>query len=138
MKLPEMAVLLIRLIGTDAALRMMEPANYGGKNYLVPKYEIGRGEQAFAALAETVGMENAKLLSKHFGGENVYVPLLNRFHLTARNRKIVAAYVDGRKSVWELASEQRMSVRRVWQILKTTDMNENSESLLQDAQHSLF
>jgi hypothetical protein len=138
MSLPEMAVLLIRLIGSDAALRMMEPANYGGKSYLVPKFEIGRGEQAFAALAESIGMENAKLLCKHFGGENIYVPLLNRFHLAARNRAIVAAYVDGSKSVWELSTEHKMSGRRIWQILKTTNMNENNETLIQDAQHSLF
>jgi hypothetical protein len=31
-----------------------------------------------------------------------------------------------------------MSGRRIWQILKTTNMNENNETLIQDAQHSLF
>ncbi len=71
MKLPSMAVLLLRLIGPSAALRMMEPSNYGGKSFLVPKGEVGRGEQAFAALAEVVGADNAKLISKHFGGENI-------------------------------------------------------------------
>lgn len=138
MKLPSMAVLLLRLIGPSAALRMMEPANFGGKSYLVPKGEVGRGEQAFAALAEVVGTDNAKLISKHFGGENIYVPLLSNFHLAERNRAIVNAYASGNKSVWELASENKMSDRRVWQILKTTDMSESSETLLQDAQRSLF
>jgi Mor family transcriptional regulator len=139
MKLPEMAVLLIRLIGQHAALRMMEPANYGGKNYTVPKGELGRGEQNFAALAETVGMENAKRLCQNFGGDDIYVPLLTKMQLAERNRAIVAAY-NSNVSVWKLASDNKMSDRQIQRILKTTDMNVDNDKLMQAvaAQRSLF
>ena len=137
MKLPEMAVLLIRIIGPDAALRMMEPIAYGGKRYAVPKGEVGRGEQNFSALAEVVGMENAKRLCKHFGGETIYVPLLDKMQRAERNRGIVTAYISG-ATVWDLASENAISDRQIWNILKNTDMSENTEKLMQEAQCSLF
>jgi Mor family transcriptional regulator len=131
-KLPETAVLLIRLIGNEAALRMMEPAHYGGKPFTVPKGEVGRGEQTFATLAEVVGQDNAMLLCRHFGGAVVYVPLLDKMHRDKRNRNIVASY-NGGTSVWNLASENKISVRQVWNILKGTDMEEVGETSQQDS-----
>lgn len=137
MKLPEMAVLLIRLIGHEAALRMMKPSNYGGKVFEVPKGELHRGEQTFHALAEVVGIDNAHRIFRHFGGDRIYIPLLDDLWRHERNRKIVGAY-NGGTSVWQLSSEHRLTVRQVWNILKHTDMSENTENLMQHKQHSLF
>lgn len=137
MKLPEMAVLLIRLIGRDAALRMMEPAHYGGKNFTLPKGELGRGERTFAALAEVIGMENAKVLCKQFGGACIYVPLLDDVSRLERNQRIVNAYSSG-TAVWELSAEYEMSERQIRNILKMTDMSQNSAALIDAAQGRLF
>lgn len=138
MKLPETAVLLIRLIGGEAALRMMAPSAYGGKNYTVPKGEMGRGERTFAALAEVVGVDNAKTLCKQFGGACIYVPLLEEIRLGDRNREIVTAYTEGRMTVWELSTKYAMSERQIRNILKQTDMSQNSAALMEAVQRSLF
>lgn len=125
MKFPATAELLIRVIGYRAAIVMMEPHHYGGKNYAVPKGELGRGERTFAALAEVIGMEAAKRLCKHFGGDCIYVPLLDQLHRAERNRGIVNAYNNG-TSVWQLSSDNAMSERQIRNILKETDMSESA------------
>jgi hypothetical protein len=137
MKLPEMAALLIRLIGREPALQMMAPTAYGGKLYLVPKSETGHGEESFAALAETIGADNAKVVSQHFGGERIYVPLLDDFRRVDRNREIVTAY-DAGVEVWELSSRYAMSERQIRNILKQTDMGQNIDALIEAAQGTLF
>jgi Mor family transcriptional regulator len=134
-KLPATAELLIRVIGYNAAIVMMEPGHYGGKNYAVPKGELGRGEQTFAVLAEVIGMEAAKRLCGHFGGDCIYVPLLDKLHRAERDRGIVAAYNSG-TSVWQLSSDNAMSERQIRNILKKTDMDESSMS--DGPQRSLF
>jgi Mor family transcriptional regulator len=135
MKFPATAELLIRLIGYRAAMTMMEPANYGGKDYTVPKGEVGRGEQSFAALAEVIGMDAAQLLCKHFGGDCIYVPLLKQLKLAERDRAIVAAYNTG-TSVWQLASKEKLTERQIRNILKGTDMDD--PVTMDGPQHSLF
>lgn len=126
MSLPAMAILLIKLVGQDAAMRMMAPAAYGGKSVELPKGELGRGQSAFAALAETVGQGNAQRLCHHFGGDRIYVPRCDALDLLKRNRSIVAAYNNG-ASVWQLASDHVLSDRQIWNILKNTDMSEPQE-----------
>ena len=130
-KLPEMALLLMRLIGQEAALLMMEPSAYGGKRFVVPKGEVGRGEQAFAALADVVGTSNATQICRQFGGGSIYIPLLDQMHRDQRNQSIVDAYAKGAK-VWEIATKHQISMRQVWNILKSTDASE------QTRQESLF
>ncbi|NDP58024.1 MAG: hypothetical protein GZ090_01515 [Oxalobacteraceae bacterium] len=129
MSLPAMAILLIKLVGQDAAMRMMAPAAYGGKSVDLPKGELGRGQRAFDALAETVGMDNAHRLCKHFGGDRVYIPRCDALGLDRRNRNIVAAY-NGGVSVWQLASDHVLSDRQIWTILKKTDMRESAQTNL--------
>jgi hypothetical protein len=129
MSLPAMAALLIRIVGQDAAMRMMAPAAYGGKSVDLPKAELGRGERAFAALAEVVGMDNAQRLCKHFGGDRIYIPRCDALDLARRNRNIVTAYNNG-VSVWQLASDHVLSDRQIWTILKKTDMSESAQTSL--------
>lgn len=133
MKLPAMADLLMRVIGRDAALRMMAAAAYGGKSFEVPKGDLGRGEQAFAALAEVIGNDGALALCRHFGGDRIYVPRCDVLDLVKRNREIVQKYNAG-VTVWQLASDYVLSDRQIWTILKKTDMNES----LPEPQTSLF
>lgn len=116
------AQLLIDLIGEAAALRMMDAKNYGGMTVEFPKGEVGRGEQAFARLAEVIGMEHAKRLCKQFGGDRLYIPNLHHHFIAQRNRRIVTSYNSG-TTIAELVKEHEMSDRWVREILKTTDMN---------------
>jgi Mor family transcriptional regulator len=132
MKLPQMAVVMIRMIGPDAAMRMMQSDHFGGKTITIPKGELGRGEQTFAALAEVIGADNVKLLCARFGGNDIYIPLLDKLRLAERNRKIVAAYNKG-TSVSQLATANKMSDRQIRNILKTTDMTESTKNIMQQS-----
>lgn len=129
MNLPANAALLIRIIGENAAIRLMQPGAYGGQTVDFPKGEVGRGEQAFAALAEVVGQDKAKLLCNHFGGDRVYIPSCNKQLLAKRNRGIVAAY-NGGDSVAQLVRDNTLSDRHIRNILKNTDMSESAQKSL--------
>jgi Mor family transcriptional regulator len=119
-----MAVNLIRLIGVESAMKLMAPQAFGGKAFELPKGELGRGERAFAALADVVGEENARQLCKHFGGDRIYVPRCDALDLNTRNRAIVTAYNEG-KSVWQLSCDFVLSDRQIQKILKQTNMQQN-------------
>lgn len=114
--------LLIEIIGEAAALRMMDAKNFGGMTVEFPKKEVGRGEQAFARIAEVIGHDNAKRLSDQFGGERLYIPNLHNHFIAKRNKKIVTSYNNG-TSIAELVKEYEISDRWIREILKTTDMN---------------
>lgn len=114
--------LLFGIIGEAAALRMMEVKNFGGRTIELPKKETGRGEQAFACIAEVIGHDNAKRLSSQFGGERLYIPNLHHHFIAKRNKKIVTSYNNG-TSVAELVKEYEISDRWIREILKTTDMD---------------
>ena len=129
MMLPNMAKLLVGLIGDSAAIKMMDPAAYGGRTLDFPKGEVGRGEQAFAALAEIVGMDNAKRLCQHFGGDRAYIPRCDAQALAKRNYSIVAAY-NGGTSVAQLVREHTLSDRHIRSILKDTDMSGSMQQSL--------
>ncbi|MGB7479641.1 MAG: Mor transcription activator family protein [Burkholderiaceae bacterium] len=131
MKLTATAELLIRLIGREAALRLMAPSAFGGKTFAFPKGELGKGDQAFAALAEVIGRDAALKLCRSFGRDRIYIPRCDGVDLTHRNLEIVEKYNRG-ATVWELASEYVLSDRQIWTILKNTDSESGS------AQSSLF
>lgn len=130
------AKLLISVIGENAAIRMMEVKNFGGGAFDFPKSETGLGAQTFAALAEVVGMENAKRLCAHFGGERLYVPNLAGHYRQERNKNIVRKYNDNH-NVRELMREYGLSDRSIWDILKNTDMTQTSQ-ISRYVQESLF
>lgn len=129
--LPATADLLIRVIGEGAAILLMRA--YGGQTVEFPKGEIGRGEKAYAALAEVIGMEATALLTRHFGGSRAYIPRCEKQRLAKRNRGIVTAYNEG-ATIGQLVRENQLSDRQVRNILKDTDMNDVGNSL----QQSLF
>lgn len=134
---PEAIVkLLISVIGESAAIRMMDVKNFGGGSFDFPKSETGLGAQTFAALAEVVGMPNAQRLCNHFGGERLYIPNLASQYRQERNKNIVKKY-NGGSTVRELMREYGLSDRRVWEILKTTDMTQVNQ-ISRYVQESLF
>jgi hypothetical protein len=121
---PTFISLLGQVIGEKAARLLMHPGAFGGKTIAVPKVEVGRGEQAFYALVEVIGMDATERLCYHFGGERIYVPKGNRHQLIERNRNIVNAYDRG-AHMHTLVSEFGLSDRRIRSILKETDMTDD-------------
>lgn len=128
--------LLVSMIGEPEAIRFMDTKNFGGGNFDFPKSETGLGAQTFAALAEVVGINNAKKLCKHFGGESLYIPNLAQEYRQKRNINIVMKYNNG-TSIRELMREHQLTDRRIWEILKTTDVNQRTV-LSESVQESLF
>lgn len=112
--------LLHNVIGREATLLLTASSAFGGRSFLVPKKEVGRGDKAFAALAEVIGTNEARRLCKHFGGEAIYIPQRMNEILHERNLRIVAAYNSG-VLVSQLTAQFNLSDRRIWQILKQAD-----------------
>ena len=118
--LPQSAIDLITLIGLTAAVRLIE--SLPGIKFPVPKGEDNNPEGAarFAMLVDVVGEPAARVLLKHFGGTDMYVPSCKKAMQRVRDRQIVADY-DAGMSVFELAIKYRLSYRRIEVILKATD-----------------
>jgi hypothetical protein len=112
--------LLHNVIGRAATHRLTASGAFGGRSILIPKKEVGRGDKAFAALAEVIGMNEARRLCKYFGGESIYIPRRMKEILHERNLRIVTAFNCG-VTVSQLTAQFNLSDRRIWQILKQTD-----------------
>ncbi|MFZ6722896.1 Mor transcription activator family protein [Undibacterium sp. Ji49W] len=118
----ETRALLINVIGTDAAFKLMQTRNLAGCTFDIPKGGNGRGEKTIALFSQAIGSEATDKLMSHFGGERIYIPRDQEYRRMLRNRRIVEAYNKG-QSVNEIASDFDLSDRRVWEVLKTTDMS---------------
>lgn len=127
---------LMRLIGEAAAMRLMDGKNLGGGRFRFPKTECGMGAQSFAYLAEIVGIDKAKILCHHFGGDDFYIPKMTQWHIHERDRRIVRAYDSG-TGIRELVREFELSDRHIWRILKNTDMTDTDKQG-QEVQSNLF
>jgi len=105
----------------EATRLLTQKSTFGGRNFVIQKGEIGRGDKSFSALAEVIGTNAARRLCGHFGGETIYIPAGMKAILYDRNRKIVMAYDSG-VTINQLVSKFELTSRRIWQILKQTDM----------------
>lgn len=140
MKTPKTAVLLINLLGLEAALKFMAPKAYGGKTFHIPKFETGRSEETFARLVDCMGVEAATKLCKTWGGERPYIPRMDTAldaERQARNCRIVQEYTGG-KSVFDLATQETLSDRQIKTILKETDLSAQAQSVEPGNQAQLF
>jgi Mor family transcriptional regulator len=113
--------LLHQVIGQEATRLLTNRGTFGGRNFTVPKGEVGRGDKAFAALAEVIGMNATHRLCGHFAGETIYIPVGMKEILLDRDRRIVAAYDSG-VTVNQLSVQFNLTERRIRSILKETDM----------------
>ncbi|MDD5249682.1 MAG: Mor transcription activator family protein [Rhodocyclaceae bacterium] len=118
--LPRSAVDLIQLIGLAATLALIDA--FPSIKFPVPKGEDNNPEGAarFALLVEAIGDAPARVLVRHYGGDDLYVPSCKQAVRRARDRQIVADYGVG-ASVFELALKYRLSYRQIETILKTAD-----------------
>ncbi|HZZ04619.1 Mor transcription activator family protein [Paraburkholderia sp.] len=124
--LPEAVQALITLIGLPAVVRLVE--QLGGTTFPVALRKSRLGEIRYEALSEVVGSDAADAITKHFGGEALYIPrcvaaLREVMHRHIRRdfdsmtREHSAIHV-----VNQLALRYRMSDRHVWRVLKRPDM----------------
>lgn len=118
--LPQSAIDLITLISLTAAVRLIE--SMPGIKFPVPKGEDNNSEGAarFSMLVDVVGDIAARVLVKHYGGTDMYIPSCKKAMQRVRDRQIVADY-DAGMSVFDLAIKYRLSYRRIEVILKATD-----------------
>ena len=122
--LPETARDLADLVGLPATLRLVR--QLGGTSFPVAKGRTRMGVARFELLAEVVGEEAAETITRHYGGEVLYVPRCHAALQRSRDRAIHARFderihagASANQTVAELAREHQLSDRRVWDILKT-------------------
>ena len=81
----------------------------------------------FKRLAEIVGVENALLVSKEFGGLWISIPKLDDLRREERNTLIRAAYdksIDKTHTVRVLARKHNLTSRQIYNILGVQPDNE--------------
>lgn len=118
--LPQSALDLIALIDLPATFLLIDAIP--GIKFPMPKGEDNNssGAARFEMLVDIVGDEAARTLVKHYGGDDLYVPSCKKAIQLARDRQIVAEYLDG-ATVFDLAIKYKLSYRRIEVILKMTD-----------------
>jgi len=125
--LPEAIQTLIRLIGLSASVRLVE--QLGGTTFPVALRKSRLGEIRYEALSEVVGSDAADAITKHYGGDSLYIPRCVTALRELMHREIRADFDAMTRehsaihAVTQLAVRYRMSDRHVWRILKRADMN---------------
>ncbi|WP_175992329.1 Mor transcription activator family protein [Burkholderia vietnamiensis] len=136
--LPEAIQTLIRVIGLSACVRLVE--QLGGTTFPVALRKSRLGEIRYEALSEVVGSDAADAITKHYGGESLYIPRCVTALRELMHREIRAEFDSMTRehsaihAVTRLAVRYRMSDRHVWRVLKRPDMT----AQLQPEQDDLF
>jgi hypothetical protein len=125
--LPEAIQTLIRLIGLSASVRLVE--QLGGTTFPIALRKSRLGEIRYEALSEVVGPDAADAITKHFGGDSLYIPRCAAALRELMHRQIRSDF-DGMTrehsaihAVNQLALRYRMSDRHVWRLLKRVDLS---------------
>lgn len=119
--LPAIILRMIDLIGKDATLLLIK--NFGGLEINLPLF---KNCQADNKIAQCIGLDNLKKLTKHFAiGANsrYYIPSCAAFLNQQRNVDIVTQYSSGVSTV-QLSKKYNTSQRNIKRILKNTDITE--------------
>ena len=121
--LPRQILDIARVVGMPTAVRLVE--ELGGASWEFAKGSNRNGLIRVAALADLLGEEAARRLTQHLGGEKIYIPrcadALRRLRDLEIHRQFEQAVREGVSAntvVAELARSNRLSDRRVWEILK--------------------
>lgn len=128
--LPEAIQVMIRLIGLPASVKLVE--QLGGTTFPVSLRKSRLGEIRYEALSEVVGSDAADAITKHFGGDSLYIPRCVTALREIMHRSIRRDFDEMTKehsaihSVTQLAVRYRMSDRHVWRVLKKPDLKAHS------------
>lgn len=123
--LPSMVQDLIKIIGLPLALQLVE--ELGGTTFPVSRNKRRLGQVRYAALADVVGVPAADILTRHYGGDEIYIPRCAAALRELRNRQLRADFDrmcvlhSAQHVVTELVRKYRLSDRWVWEILKRAD-----------------
>lgn len=134
--LPESARLFVQLIGLPKAVLLINA--WGGTTFPISKNQTRQGQIRYESLAEVLGIDAATILTHHFGGEVLAVPLCKAAMLELRNRAIRSEFDDISReysaihAAGQLARKYQMTERHVWRVLKQPDHT------TEDVQESLF
>ncbi|HJA77675.1 MAG TPA: hypothetical protein H9774_12600 [Candidatus Desulfovibrio gallistercoris] len=118
------ARLILRVLDEDGAAFTRLLRHYGGQSLRIPR----RLPPEEHALRRTLGTDCLRRLMATFGGTVIYVPrcrlllaAVRRIRLVRQFSRHTAAGASGCAAVRQLARQEGLSERRIWQILKTSD-----------------
>ena len=107
--LPESLREIMEIIGQPGTMKLVE--QYGGTRIFIPSRV-----RAQHKLANLLGLEQARRLCHHFGGETLCIARSARAKLQERNREIVRRY-DAGEAVRSLAIAYQLTERQIYTIL---------------------
>jgi Mor family transcriptional regulator len=128
--LPEAIQTMVRLIGLPSSVKLVE--QLGGTTFPVSLRKSRMGEIRYEALSEVVGTDAADAITKHFGGDCLYIPrcvtaLREIMHRSIRRDFDQMTHEHSAiHAVAQLAVRYRMSDRHIWRVLKQSDVNAQS------------
>jgi len=133
--LPESAQNLVRLIGIAKALRLID--RLGGTTFPIAKGITRLGQARYKLLAEVIGVDAADILTAEYGGESLYIPNCKDAIRRVRDRAIhsrfdalVKAGYSANDAVAELALQNKLCDRRIWEILKVLPDQPQPQAML--------
>lgn len=121
--LPDSVVVIAGLIGFDATAKLID--RLGGRSFPIGKAMSSRGARRLNLLKDTIGEDNANVLSNHFGGAPLYIPRCDKAFREWRNWQFLAE-IDRLKSsgistveaIETCCSDFGLTDRKAWEILK--------------------
>lgn len=136
--LPPMFVQTVRLIGLDAAFKLVD--KLGGTFVPVSANKRQQGKDLHAFLVEVLGSkEKVEILeTAYFAARGVYIPKCDDVLRELRNRLIRRSFeeltqqkmpMSARLAVRNLALEFKLTERRIWDIVGSPDWSPKQDSL---------
>ncbi|MEQ9889043.1 Mor transcription activator family protein [Pectobacterium zantedeschiae] len=135
--LPDVVLQIADLIGFPATARLLE--KFGGTTFPIGKGLRALGAHRAELLRETVGVDNAALLVKKFGGEVLYLPRCDRALRELRNQRFLSEFAalresgtSGNMAMMQLCPVYGFSDRFAWELVR------ESKNAVTHSQKSLF
>ncbi|MGK3122890.1 Mor transcription activator family protein [Candidatus Pantoea formicae] len=134
--LPDSVITIAELIGFPATAELLRVL--GGTTFPVGKGLRAMGAGRAKLLKETIGEENARLMTAHFGGEVLYLPRCDRALRELRNRAFLGEFENLKNSglstpriMTQLCPKYGFSDRFAWGIISQSknDSGFNQDSL---------
>jgi Mor family transcriptional regulator len=110
---PESLTDIKDVIGYEGAMTLLNKC--AGTRLFIPK-----NMKVQHKLAELLGFEQARLMSKHFGGETISIVRAARAKRIMRNREIIRCYDNGER-VPDIALKVQLTERQIYTILSQGD-----------------
>jgi len=122
--LPRQVLDIAEAIGIPATQRLVD--ELGGTTWPVAKGKRRLGIIRHEALVNVVGLEAAEIMAKRWANVQLYIPRCDAALRSLRDHEINTQFEQGVREgisantlVAELARSNKLSDRRIWEILKT-------------------